>query len=64
MKVKLERDLCRGHAQCNARGPEVYELDDLGYATLTELEVPAGLENQAAAGLRACPEGAILRVEA
>jgi ferredoxin len=59
MKIRLDRELCRGHAQCNARGPDVYELDDNGYATLTELEIPAGLEDQARAGVRACPEGAV-----
>jgi ferredoxin len=59
MKVTVDKDKCTGHARCNATAPDVYQLDDLGYCAVTELTVPAGLEQQATAGAGACPERAI-----
>jgi ferredoxin len=59
MKVKVDANRCSGHAQCNAVGPDFYTLDDRGYNSITEAEVPPGLEGQAKAGADACPEQAI-----
>jgi ferredoxin len=59
MKVIVNTDACTGHARCNALAPEVYELDDNGFNSITELEVPAGLEAAAQRGAQACPERAI-----
>jgi ferredoxin len=44
-------------------GPAVYPLDDEGRNALTELEVPAELEDQARLGADACPERAISIVD-
>ena len=43
--------------------PEVYTLDDNGYLDIEEIEVPAGLEDQARLGAASCPEEAITIVE-
>jgi len=59
VKVRVDKQLCTGHARCNVLGPEVYPLDDDGYCAITEAEVPAGLEKQARAGAAGCPERAI-----
>jgi ferredoxin len=59
VKVVVKTDACAGHARCFARAPEIYDLDDDGYSAITELEVPAGSEQAAAEGARACPENAI-----
>lgn len=59
MKVFVDTFKCSGHARCNIAAPDVYELDDLGYCAITELEVPEGLEAAAQAGADACPERAI-----
>jgi ferredoxin len=64
MKIVVNKDKCSGHARCNAGGPDVYELDELGYVAFTELDVPVGLERQARDGAAACPERAITLVEA
>jgi ferredoxin len=64
MKIVVNKDKCSGHARCNAGGPDVYELDDLGYVAITELDVPPGLAGQARDGAAACPERAISLVEA
>ena len=62
MKIVVDKARCSGHARCAAVGPDLYELDDLGYNALTELEVPAGMEKQAQDGVAACPERAITLV--
>jgi len=59
VKIVVETGACAGHARCFARAPEIYDLDDDGYCAVTELEVPAGSEQAAAEGARACPEKAI-----
>lgn len=63
MKVLIDTAKCTGHAQCAANGPDLYELDDDGYAVPLAGEVPAHLEAQARAGADACPERAIEIVE-
>ena len=59
MKVRVDQAKCSGHARCNDAAPDIYELDDMGYCAITELTVPAGLEEAAAQGAKACPERAI-----
>jgi len=59
VKIVVDKSKCSGHARCAAAGPDIYELDDMGYNALTELEVPAGMEKQAQDGAAACPERAI-----
>jgi ferredoxin len=59
VKVRVDSDKCTGHARCNANGPDVYSLDDLGYCRIEVAEVPEGLERQARDGAAACPERAI-----
>lgn len=59
MKVRVDKELCNGHARCYAIAADVYEIDDLGYCAITELSVPAGLEASAENGAAACPERAI-----
>jgi ferredoxin len=59
MKVHINADGCAGHAQCAAQGPDIYALDDRGYAQQLDGEVPPRLVEQAASGAAACPERAI-----
>ncbi|WP_040700220.1 ferredoxin [Nocardia vinacea] len=61
MKINFDQAKCSGHAQCFVNGPGIYVLDDnTGYCALpTVTEVPVGLEEQAANGANACPEGAL-----
>jgi ferredoxin len=59
MKVIVNTAICSGHARCNAAAPELFELDDNGFCAITELEVPAHLQEAAARGAQACPERAI-----
>jgi ferredoxin len=57
--IRVDPQLCTGHALCHLHGPDVYVLDDLGYNTTNRRDVPAELWEQARRGAQACPEGAI-----
>ncbi|MBL7501633.1 ferredoxin [Frankia sp. CNm7] len=59
MKVVVDGARCTGHAQCNVAAPEVFTLDDLGYALPGEIAVSHDTEPAARRGALACPERAI-----
>ena len=63
MRIRVDRATCQGHALCAGTAPDLYTLDEEGYSNVGEVEVPAGLEEQARRGMQACPEGAITIVE-
>lgn len=63
MKVTVQPSLCQGHARCLAEGPDVYELDEVGYNSTDVDPVPADLEDQARRGALSCPEMALTVVE-
>jgi ferredoxin len=63
MRIKVEKKACVGNARCNAVAAELYPLDDNGYISVEEIEVPAGMEQLARRGARACPERIIIIVE-
>ena len=57
--VEVDHDRCTGHARCNAESPEIFELDEFGYSSITRVTVAAERRAQARAGAIACPERAI-----
>ncbi|MFE6488544.1 ferredoxin [Streptomyces sp. NPDC057757] len=59
MKITIDTAACSGHARCAAAAPELFRLDDDGYALPNDGEVPEELETAARDGERACPERAI-----
>lgn len=59
MKIIVKRTLCSGHARCASVAPELFRLDDDGYIAMEDFEVPAGQEELARKGARACPERAL-----
>jgi ferredoxin len=59
MRAVVDGARCTGHARCNAAAPEVFALDDLGYALPGEVAVSADTEPAARRGALACPERAI-----
>ncbi|MBE9373299.1 ferredoxin [Saccharopolyspora sp. HNM0983] len=62
MKITIDTATCSGHARCAATAPEVYELDESGFALPIDDAVPDALADEAREGAMACPERAI-RVE-
>ncbi|MFD9502990.1 ferredoxin [Streptomyces sp. NPDC060035] len=59
MKITIDKNLCSGHARCAAAAPELFALDDSGYALSFDGEVPPEQEKAAREGAWACPERAI-----
>ena len=59
MKAVIDLNKCSGHARCYATDPELFQIDESGYALRPEFEVPAGAEQTAREGVAACPERAI-----
>ncbi len=60
MKVRYDRDACQGHNRCYLLAPEVFDVDDEGYAILLiDGEVPPELEAKARLAADNCPEYAI-----
>ncbi len=60
MRVRVETQLCTGHALCHLQGPDVYVLNELGFNETERIDVPPELWEQARRGALACPEGAIV----
>ena len=60
MKVKVDQEKCQGHNRCYAIAPELFDVDDLGFATeANDGVVPEALEDQVRAAVANCPEFAI-----
>ena len=64
MKICVETEKCQGHNRCFVVAPDLFELDEYGYAHETnEGVVPPGEEEKARLAVKNCPEQAILVVE-
>jgi len=63
MKIRIDKAACVGNARCAAISEELFPLDDEGYISVEEIDVPPGMEDLARRGARACPERIISIVE-
>ena len=64
MRIAYDRSACQGHNRCYALAPELFDVDEEGYAVLlVEGDVPAELEEKARLCADNCPEFAIEVVE-
>jgi ferredoxin len=60
MRVRVDQDRCQGHNRCYGLAPELFDVDDFGYATaLNDGVVPTDLEERARLAVANCPEHAI-----
>lgn len=60
MKINYDREACCGHNRCYSLAPEIWDVDDEGYAILQITgEIPAELEEKAQLTADNCPEFAI-----
>ncbi len=59
MKVEVDADRCRGHGICLTVCPEVFTLNDDGYAE-ADASAAEGRENEVRAAEQACPERAVV----
>jgi len=64
VRVHVDGDKCQGHNRCYALAPELFDVDDLGYAhEVGDGTVPTGMEDKARMAAANCPEFAITIVE-
>ena len=63
MKVKVNKDACIGCGACQAIAPDIFEVNDEGFAEAIKDEVPEELENDVMDALEGCPTGAIVEIE-
>ena len=60
MRVRVDGETCQGHNRCYALAPEVFDVDDLGFATeQNEGVVGDALKDKARLAAANCPEFAI-----
>jgi len=61
MRVRVDPAMCQANGECHRICPDVFQLDEWGYA-FVEGDGPVAPELQAAAeeAVAACPEGAIV----
>ena len=60
MKIHVDPDKCQGHNRCYALAPELFDVDDYGYASETgDGTVPSELADKARLAVANCPELAI-----
>ena len=64
MKICVDPDKCQGHNRCFSLAPELFELNDYGYANAKgDGVVPESQEDKARLAIDNCPEYAIEVVE-
>jgi ferredoxin len=62
MKITFDRPACQGHNRCYVLAPELFDVDQDGFAILRvdpSEDVPADLEEKARLAAENCPEFAI-----
>ena len=60
MRVKVDWELCQGHAVCASEAPEVFAFDKESSQVRVLLERPAAeLRAQVVAAVKYCPTGAL-----
>lgn len=59
MKVTIDSERCRGHGVCCAICPQMFTLNDEGYAEPLHSEIPTDMEYSVREAVDSCPEGAI-----
>jgi ferredoxin len=64
IEVSVNRNKCCGYGLCAEICPEVFELDDMGFALVTGAAVPQALAGRAREAAETCPEEAITIREA
>ena len=60
MRIRVLNEKCQGHARCAAQAPTLFILDDDGFISPGDIDVPVGQEMLASRGAKSCPERALL----
>jgi ferredoxin len=61
MRIKVDRKLCQGHNRCSALAPDLFVLDERGFASAAgDGGVPPHRQDDALLAADNCPELAIV----
>jgi ferredoxin len=61
MRLRVDDEKCQGHNRCYALAPELFDVDDYGYAhEIGDGTVPPGSEDRARLAASNCPEFAVI----
>ena len=64
LRVHVDPDRCQGHSRCKSLAPELFDLDDYGYAQAKgDGIVPPELHEKACLARSNCPEDAVIITE-
>ena len=63
MKLNVNKDLCIGCGACQATCPEVFEIEDDGFAGVVVDVIPEDVEEDAIDAKEGCPTNAIEEVK-
>lgn len=58
-QIKIDRELCQGHASCMAEAPELFQVDDAGHVAVLQENPPISLLAKARQAEKYCPTQAI-----
>jgi len=59
MEVRVDRDLCEGHARCAALVPDVFDLDDEDELVILQPEPPEEMRESIEQAVASCPKTAL-----
>jgi ferredoxin len=59
MRVKVDRDLCQGHAMCELEAPEVFRVGKADQVELLVETVPAAHREAVELAVKYCPTRAL-----
>jgi ferredoxin len=63
MRIHVSQVECAGHGQCALVNETLFPLDDDGFSAIEDVEVRAGVQDDARRGVAACPSRAITLLE-
>ncbi|MGZ8213447.1 MAG: cytochrome P450 [Methylosarcina sp.] len=58
-QIKIDRELCQGHAACMAEAPELFHVDEAGHVTVLQAYPSSALLTKARQAEKYCPTKAI-----
>jgi len=59
MRVKVDRDLCQGHAVCEGEAPTVFEVPKTGQVNVLDERPAEDVRSQVEAAVKFCPTHAL-----
>ncbi|MGZ8186679.1 MAG: cytochrome P450 [Methylobacter sp.] len=59
-QIKIDRELCQGHATCMTEAPELFQVDEAGKLTVLQENPPLDLLEKARQAEKYCPSKAII----